>query len=128
MKAECVCVSEEGFLGWGAELRPQGESPGFQGQVTQVQSRHFAYIYSTATEEWPLKGAVLLVLFIPFAYWNKASIKDVEMTAEGRSCSGNDKGVLLCQEMVKVCCSLPGTCPEKNWKQWLGFLFVWKRI
>ncbi|EPQ08945.1 Beta-1,4 N-acetylgalactosaminyltransferase 2 [Myotis brandtii] len=31
-KAECVCVSEEGFLGRGAELRPQGESPDSQGQ------------------------------------------------------------------------------------------------
>lgn len=31
-KAECVCVSEEGFLGRGAELlKPQCENPTFQG-------------------------------------------------------------------------------------------------
>lgn len=44
-------------------------------RATQVRSRHFSYIYRIVKEEWLLNGALL---FIPLAYWYKAStIKNV---------------------------------------------------
>lgn len=49
-KAECVCLSEEGFLGGGAELRPQGESPDSQGQES-LKYEVGILLTLTATEE-----------------------------------------------------------------------------